>query len=174
MVRSIPSFGGNSTGVFTKASGGSFDRAQALAVDADGAIFAGGTTSVGGAANEGAVVKLTPAGQIDSSFGSGGIVELNLFGFLYDIEAQPTGAVLVGGAANGFAVARLDVSGALDTNFGAGSGFVQITNVGSNMLFSSSGQAVGSDGSILCRRRSDGPDRLLRVRSRSLYQHRRD
>ncbi|HEX5444862.1 MAG TPA: hypothetical protein VFW87_13580, partial [Pirellulales bacterium] len=59
-------------------------------------------------------------GQLDSTFGAGGIA-LNALGNERQITLQPDGKIVaVGGDANGFVVARYNADGSLDSTFGTG------------------------------------------------------
>ena len=105
--------------------------ARALLVQPDGRLIAAG--SAGGSGDPAlAVTRWTANGELDASFGSGGVV-ITSFSGVNDVARavalQPHGRVVVaGGSANAFALARYLASGALDESFGVGG--VVITNVG--------------------------------------------
>jgi uncharacterized delta-60 repeat protein len=124
---------------------GGDDQANALTVGTDGSIYVAGATTVAhanGTNRDFALVKLTPAGTLDTSFGTGGITTLDFGGSLpavvsgdpvanpsYDdvanaIELEGNQIVLAGRANNGrfdfLALARFNANGSLDTTFGAG------------------------------------------------------
>ncbi len=105
--------------------------ARALVVQPDGRLIAAG--SAGGSGNPTvAVTRWTANGELDASFGSGGVVLTSFSGVNDVVRAvalQPDGRVVVaGGSANGFALARFLASGALDGSFGDGGRVM--TNVG--------------------------------------------
>ena len=91
----------------------------AVAIQSDGKIVVGGSTS-GGAA----LARLNTNGTLDSSFGKGGIVNNsfdNTLGLVVAIAIQPDGKILA--FAPGFeggAVGRFNTDGSLDTSFGNG------------------------------------------------------
>lgn len=107
---------------------GDFDAATAVAVQADGKIVvAGRANGIGSTANFG-IVRYNASGNLDGTFGAGGIVTTDFFGdtdVASDLAIQTDGKIVVAGdakngAANGFALARYDASGNLDAMFGAG------------------------------------------------------
>nr|HEX4316353.1 hypothetical protein [Kofleriaceae bacterium] len=130
-------------------AGSSYDDGQALAVQADGSVLAGGATNYGQAV----LVRLTGSGAVDPSFGVGGVVEEALgdveLETVSDVAVQPSGGIVVGGPPDtgGFVALRFDGSGALDGSFGAG-GVATIKSVGSQVLLQSHALAMGSDGSL--------------------------
>jgi uncharacterized delta-60 repeat protein len=142
-----PTFG--SAGVLARSEGGSFDRAQTVAVQPDGSILVSGWSQ--GAAGQ--LIRLTATGALDATFGSGGFAgrSLGLFGleWIYDVAVQPSGSIVLGGqpVQGGFTTVRLDATGALDPTFGSG-GAVQLAALGSATLLQSHGQTVAADGSI--------------------------
>ncbi len=83
-----------------------------------------------------ALARLTPAGVLDPTFGTGGETVVNRAGSTTDVcgsvRVLPSGAIAVGGftlysattGAHAFLAARLTSAGALDTTFGGGTGFV--------------------------------------------------
>lgn len=101
---------------------GGADSGTALAVAPDGKIVVGGNVWNGSASDWG-VLRLTEAGQPDSSFDGDGRY---FFGFgiqngLNALAVQPDGKILAAGhAGRDFAVARLTETGLLDSTFGAG------------------------------------------------------
>jgi uncharacterized delta-60 repeat protein len=120
------SFGDGGTVLIPAGTGGA--RAQGVAV------VLGGNIVVGGYADDGAVTKVmvarvTPAGVLDGSFGSGGIT-LTSFGdgkqsLGKGVVAQGTGKVVVAGSAldaghRKMLLARFTTSGTLDSTFGTG------------------------------------------------------
>jgi uncharacterized delta-60 repeat protein len=98
------------------------DRAIGLALDAAGNILVGNHTAGG----DFGVVRLTPAGNVDSSFGGDGLASSD-FGGTDDVDqiiVQPTGEILAFGTTNGTgqtgraAAAAFDATGAPITSFG--------------------------------------------------------
>src|SRR5437870_270440 len=74
------------------------------------------------------------SGELDSTFGTGGIVLPNLFQFeaVYAVAIQTDGKILSAGYTNNedFLVVRFNNDGSLDVSFGSGG--IVITNFGSN------------------------------------------
>jgi uncharacterized delta-60 repeat protein len=110
-----------------------------VAVQADGRIVVAGhnTTSIGNAASNFLLMRLTHSGQLDPTFGNGGFV---LTDFSNDSDVaekvliQPDGKIVAAGSAYGgslsytdFAVARYTTGGILDNTFGGGDGKVKIS-----------------------------------------------
>jgi uncharacterized delta-60 repeat protein len=113
---------------------GDFDTVAGVAVQVDGSIVAAGRALV----NEGqdsvfALVRYSPGGSLDSSFGTGGKVTTD-FGPGYEDGAealviQPDGRIVAVGhavvadspsGADDFALCRYNVDGSLDVGFGTG------------------------------------------------------
>ena len=129
------SFAGS--GVLTSALGGTSAQLEALAVAPDGSAVIGGQVS--GGADDGVVARVTASGTLDSSFGSGGVVNLHTsdvqtpMTFVRGIVLEPNGAPIIGGdtdetdmSGGGMFerpttfVAQLTSTGALDTSFDSG------------------------------------------------------
>jgi uncharacterized delta-60 repeat protein len=109
---------------------GDFDSANAVVVQADNKVIAGGTTSLLGGNNDFALVRYNSNGSLDPTFGSGGKVNTD-FGSLSDVilavVIQPDGKILAAGTAvtgnisnSDFAIARYNNNGSLDLTFGSG------------------------------------------------------
>lgn len=124
---------------------GAFGSADAVAVQADGKIVIGGTLRFLCDLDDPAcaddvdavLVRLSPAGNLDASFGTGGVVTFDAYGARTVIApgglvVEPAGAIIAGGD-SGFVVdgdaaffddvrygfiARFTTSGTLDTTFG--------------------------------------------------------
>lgn len=100
---------------------GAFDQVQALALQPDGKILAGG--SVGSAF---ALVRFNTDGSLDTSFDGDGIVTTSMFssGALSAISVQADGKIVAGSDVlnnvneDFFAVVRYNANGSLDTSFG--------------------------------------------------------
>jgi uncharacterized delta-60 repeat protein len=124
-----PTFGNG--GKITLGFGGTVARATAVAVQPDGRIVVVGRaqTSSTPASADFAVVRFTPDGTLDPTFGAGGKVNTDFFGNEDGANAvalQPDGKIVVGGyairASGGmtFALARYGANGQLDAAFGTG------------------------------------------------------
>ncbi len=133
---------------------GENDRATAVLVGSDGAIFVGGSSQEGGVWSM-AVAKLTGTGDLDDSFGEGGWglatadsadVSAN------DMIALPNGMfLLVGGWTAGAmteaAAARIDPSGQHDSAFGEAGFYHQaIGSGGDDQLYAA---ALQDDGKVV-------------------------
>jgi uncharacterized delta-60 repeat protein len=129
----------------------------AVAVQSDGKIVVGGEI-----APEAAVVRLTPNGSLDSSFGSNGTVNISFPGDDFSgaqvigVAIQSDGKIVAGisnftqGFGPLFILARLNINGSLDTTFGSG-GIVetQIGLTGGSFGAAASVLAFEPDGKIL-------------------------
>jgi len=110
-----------------------YDEAHSLAVQPDGKLVVAGITKRG-SANSGnsdvAVVRLTTAGALDGSFGTGGKAIANYVGFNSDddcrsVALQSDGKIVVGGSVDaftdpkpyGFMLMRFTAAGILDVTF---------------------------------------------------------
>ena len=121
----------NATGTVVMPMGGLYASLTAVAVQADGAIVAGGTAYGGGGNRDFALLRLTPAGVPDAMFGTAGIVTTSFTtgdDSVQDIALQPDGRIVAagstGGADSGFGLARYNADGTLDASFnGAGQVF---------------------------------------------------
>ena len=108
---------------------GSTDRANGVALQADGKIVVAGTSD-----SRFAVVRYESDGKLDSTFGSGGKVTTDFTNLGANfttaagnaVDIQPDGKLVVAGSVqNGsefrdFALVRYNGNGAVDTNFGTG------------------------------------------------------
>jgi len=140
-----PTFG--TGGVTLTDHAGNPDRAQAVALQADGKIVAAGFSG-----DDFAVARYTTAGVLDPTFGTGGMVVTNVGG---EAEAtalaiQPNGSIVVVGWAElrgqwNFIVTRYTTAGVLDTTFHK-SGQVSV-DFGSNDY--AMGVAIQPDGKIV-------------------------
>ncbi|MCB0035867.1 MAG: hypothetical protein KDE51_17670, partial [Anaerolineales bacterium] len=106
---------------------GGADAVTAVAIDSSGNLYVGGNTNANGGYDF-ALLKYTPAGYLEPSFGTGGKVITDIGGgidAITDMVIQTDGRILVAGYAYvdgdyDFALARYDTDGTLDTNFGTG------------------------------------------------------
>jgi uncharacterized delta-60 repeat protein len=150
-----PTFG--TSGRTTTAIG---DAAYAFAAArrADGKTLVGGATSVGGTWSL-ALARYSPEGNLDPSFGTGGVVVTALpdGGFIDGLTVQPNGSILVSGGTlaslRTWFLARYEGNGALDGSFGTG-GLVMTglsADGGYALAVQSNGSIVGTNGSVLAR-----------------------
>ncbi|HEX6430837.1 MAG TPA: T9SS type A sorting domain-containing protein [Niastella sp.] len=110
---------------------GSYDEAHSLAVQTDGQLIVAGTTKRG-ANSDVVVLRLTTAGALDGTFGTGGKVIANYSGFNSDdncqsVALQSDGKIVVGGSVDdfpnsnnkpyGFMLMRFTYTGTLDVTF---------------------------------------------------------
>jgi uncharacterized delta-60 repeat protein len=119
---------GEATVIF---SGQDTDEVRALAVQPDGKIVVAGFSRAGISDDDDfAVARLNPDGTLDTSFGTGGKVITDFFGFFdraHFVLIQPDGRIIVGGEAytslsgnSEIAVVRYLSDGSLDPGFGTG------------------------------------------------------
>jgi len=123
-----PTFG---QGGIARVDYGGYDHGEALAVQPDGKILVSGRGSSPGVDAVG-LARLNPDGSLDTSFGNGGRVFVNLFGRNFnfeDLALQPDGKIVVGGWVDlgigtiykhDFWLARFNPDGTLDPGFGTG------------------------------------------------------
>ena len=153
-----PSFG--SGGKVTTPFGTSYDFGQAVEIQADGKIVAGGYAS-NGMNYDFALARYNPNGSLDRTFSSDGKV-VTPFGSSSDailtIAIRPDGKILAAGSTyNGansdFALARYTANGALDPSFGSG-GKVRTDIASRNQAIF--GIALQPDGKIVVAGYSEG------------------
>ena len=156
----------------TSAFGGSGDYATALALQSDGSIVLAGEAShvvqtrrLSTYYNSMAVARYSAAGQLDSSFGTGGTTTLGTQNSaVSSVVVQSNGAIVLAGTNNGsialgefnngaVSLARLQSNGQLDTTFGS-SGFAT-SSITMNGL-STEGLAQGVNGDLLAAGGSSG------------------
>jgi uncharacterized delta-60 repeat protein len=139
------------------------DTAQALVIQPDGDIIAAGITTPAGRPNSSnaALARLTPAGVLDTTFGTGGKTSFQLSapGGINAAALQPDGEiVVVGSNSQDVVVGRMTAGGAVDTSFGtAGSTTVDTTaqNIAKGLVLQPDGRIVvagvtnGGDGFIV-------------------------
>lgn len=146
-----PSFG--SSGLVLTDFFGEGDACYDLAVQADGKILAGGVATSGGAGRF-TIVRYTPEGSLDTSFGSGGKVFVTFPGFssadCEKIAVLPDGKIVGVGnvSSDAIALVRLNPDGSLDTTFGSG-GTVVTAGTGAGFLDGIPGLVLQGDGKIL-------------------------
>ena len=115
---------------------GEFDGGNGLAIDSRNRVLVAGFAGTG--ISNAAVIRLTPSGGLDSSFGQGDGIRLDTFGMgpsnsfekiAVDGADRPVLAGRVGSLSPDWVVARYTVAGAPDSGFGGGDGFDTL-NVG--------------------------------------------
>ena len=136
-----PTFGNG--GIVTTAglNIGGFGTALAVLLQPDGKeVAVGGWSKKYGSGF--ALVRYTPSGALDSTFGSGGVVTLNFGGDGTAAALQSDGKIVVVGS--GFALARFNANGTLDNTFGK-RGEVT-TSFASGIYTGATARAVGIQG----------------------------
>jgi uncharacterized delta-60 repeat protein len=136
-----PSFG---SGGLTTTDLGGFDQATALARQPDGKLVVAG---IGATGSDFIVARYTADGNLDPSFGGGGVVVTDFGSFeqAFDVAVTPSGTIVVAGRTGGdFALARYLPDGSLDPSFGAG-GKVTTDFGGTEQGF---GLALGPGGTV--------------------------
>ncbi|MGV3661370.1 MAG: choice-of-anchor D domain-containing protein [Prosthecobacter sp.] len=123
-----------------------------VALQSDGKILLGGYYS-NGSNDDIAVVRLTAAGVLDTTFDTDGKVTTAIgtaTDRAYSVAVQTDGNILVGGYAamanNDFALVRYSTTGALDTSFGTGGKVTTAFGTGSDVGWE---VAVQADGKIV-------------------------
>lgn len=107
------------------------DAAYALAIQSDGKLLLGGSSS-NGSNDDFALVRYNNDGSLDSGFGNNGKVTTPIDSgndFASSIALQPDGQILLAGTSyvsgdRDFAIVRYNNDGSLDTSFGNGDGIV--------------------------------------------------
>lgn len=153
-----PGFGTNGV---TNANVGLFDAAVGVTELADGRIVVGGSglLTEGGGNRDYAIARFLPDGMPDSSFGSDGMVTVDIAGVGFNDHAhamlvQPDGAILLAGSGDGpidepagFAIIRVTPAGVLDDTFGTGG--ITRTEIGTRGSGEVRSLALQADGSII-------------------------
>jgi uncharacterized delta-60 repeat protein len=121
-----PSFGNG--GKVTTDFSGNNDVATCVAIQADGKIVVGGTSTDPAGNSDFALARYNTDGSLDTNFGSGGKVTTDFFhdnDSLNAIAIQPDGKIVAAGSASRpgqgpqFGVARYNPDGSLDLSFGS-------------------------------------------------------
>jgi uncharacterized delta-60 repeat protein len=114
-------------------SPGSSDFVYAIAVDASDRVIAGGVSFQAGSSINGQpfVVRFTPSGVLDESFGSGGVVLGSDEGLITDLLVDHAGRYLATGYSDELSptsnvLIRYLPDGSLDPAFGGGFGFAAV------------------------------------------------
>lgn len=143
------SFGGSGIISISFAPGTGNDEAHAVVAQSDGKILLGGTSQ-----GNFAIARVNTDGSLDTTFGTGGKVELDFLGgsdslrgmaLQTDGKILAVGSTLTSGGDTRFAVARLLPSGSLDLSFNGGA-FTIAVGVGRD---EASAVAVQNDGSVV-------------------------
>jgi uncharacterized delta-60 repeat protein len=142
-------------GVYSRSLSGSHDRAQALLVQTDGSMLVAGVTND---IDKLFILKLTAAGVLDTTYGTGGTTILETGGYDYlgtnmDLVARPNGGVAIVDRCTLWEVCLTGVtdSGVLDATFGTAGFAAAVTPSGSEY----SGVAVMNDGILVAAERND-------------------
>jgi uncharacterized delta-60 repeat protein len=140
---------------FTSVAGTTSSVPKAITTDANGNVYVGAETT--GASDDFSVIKILPSGTLDTTFGTGGKVVVDLGAMSHDvldgIAVDASGNVFMAGAsdANGspaqFAVVKLTHSGAVDSTFGV-AGRAYVPNAATTANESCCGITLGSGGVI--------------------------
>jgi uncharacterized delta-60 repeat protein len=147
-----PSFG--TGGKVTTDLTGSEDNANGLVIQPDGKLVAAGGAGPGTSRDFG-LARYRRNGTLDPSFGTGGLVTTDFFGFTDAAQAlvrQPDGKLVAAGAAFStdtfnfdFALARYHPNGTLDASFGTGGKVTtDLTGGGEDVAFALALQADGN------------------------------
>jgi uncharacterized delta-60 repeat protein len=132
-----PTFASN--GIFQLAS---IKKAHDIAVDSAQNIYVAGETQD----TEFVLLKLTPDGQIDTSFGVNGFVNVSTYRWAKKIIFQDNKIVVLGNSLNGFGVLRFTINGQLDTSFGNNGVF----HYSSNDYYVTHSLFLFQDGVLVC------------------------
>ncbi len=159
-----PGFGANGIVTTTIGAEGGYDRANAVALQADGMIVVAGHGYTSAARDRGAFVlaRYDTYGSLDPGFGAGGKVTTQFANaWWYDralaLAVQKDGKIVAAGANNGsFALARYNSNGSLDSGFGAGG---QVVTLG---IYTARSVALQADGKIVASGTQGGAFALAR------------
>jgi uncharacterized delta-60 repeat protein len=156
---------GNGNGEVSVGFPGQRIDASGIAIQTDGRIVVVGSL-LGSNTHEFLVMRFAPIGSYDNTFGSGGVVRMNIGSDNYwrkDIAVQSDGKVVIAGhSVDGPAIVRLNTNGSLDTSFDS-DGKVIVSGSASRIAVQQDGKiiAAGTTGSqsLLARLNPDGsPD----------------
>ena len=156
------------------------DEVHAMALQTDGKIVAAGSATPLVGSQSFALARYNTDGSLDATFGAGGTITTDFFGFIDsadDVAIQPDGRIIAAGQSysqpfpdfTDFALARYNTDGSLDTTFGSGgkvtTDFSGFRDEGRSLVLQRdgrivvSGAAVGQSGATdfaLARYKSDG------------------
>jgi len=136
--------------VNTNFSGGSYEEARSVAIDANQKIVVGGYIDVINNGNtQFTVLRYNTDGGLDTSFSGDGVATIDINGsgrddMAFSVAIQTNGKIVAAGYSdntdNGFyddfAVARFNTDGTLDTTFGSPNGYLITDFGGSEQAFS--------------------------------------
>jgi len=114
---------------------GRSDIVDSVLIQPDGRLILSGQVAVNTTSRDFGLARYNPDGTLDDTFGTGGMLNLDLGGREYTGVAvlQSDGKIVVGGeqsiSGTDFIIARLNTDGSLDTTFGAPNGYV-VTDLG--------------------------------------------
>ena len=137
-------------------------RVVAIALQADGSIVVGLYLTAGaGGVDTMALVRFTPSGTLDKSFGTNGFFTLSIAGqstWVLGIAVDANNKIVMAGSSNGdLALARVTPNGGLDATFG-GVGFITETigTMASSVAIQGNGaivvDGIASNGNLLVAR----------------------
>lgn len=112
-------------GGFTIPSVSDMSSVNAIAIQSDGKIIAGGRFAYYNGTSRENIIRLNTDGSVDTSF----VIVIGFGGDVLTIALQSDGKIVVGGSFKTFSfdpvnyIARLKTNGALDTSFNIGTGF---------------------------------------------------
>ena len=156
-------FGTSGIAQTAQANAGGYTRG--LAVQTDGEIITCDRVSPSGSGSDEQflVARFTTAGQLDSTFGTGGKTQVAFSSgsaFCNAAAIQADGKFVLAGASNGFAIARLNADGSLDTTFGV-LGYASVAFGNGTSSGGAYGIAVQSDKKIVVAGATVGPNGRL-------------
>ena len=146
------------------------ETGNAIYVGSGDEIFLAGSTNASGD-NDSTVVKFDADGNLDASFGTGGVFTVAAgvpFETLYDLTVQSDGKIVAVGEAytaatkNDVSVIRINANGTLDTTFGTG-GIVRETLT--NETDSAKSVRIDANGNIMVAGNTDGDTFIARFDS---------
>ncbi|HWY76085.1 MAG TPA: hypothetical protein VN281_10740, partial [Verrucomicrobiae bacterium] len=134
----------NGTGILLQRVGDSYAEADSVAIQPDGRIVVGGTSSSCNAST--VICRFNPDGTLDASFATGGELLTNLAPAQY-VRIQPDGKILMAGGNGGqLLLARFLSNGVPDVSFASTGSFSIVVGTNGTMPF---GMALQSDGKIV-------------------------
>jgi len=145
---------------------GRSDIVDSVLIQPDGRLILSGQVAVNTTSRDFGLARYNPDGTLDDTFGTGGMLNLDLGGREYTGVAvlQSDGKIVVGGeqsiSGTDFIIARLNTDGSLDTTFGAPNGYVVTDLGGSDSIY---GLAILPDGRIVAAGSSYSTDSDLAI-----------
>lgn len=124
------------------------DSANALTIQPDGKLVVAGHCYHGGIGTDFCLARYSANGELDTTFGSAGLVFTDLSAFddkARSLALQPDGKILVAGSCSDtFCVARYSASGVLDATFGSSGTVIAFsgTNIGRALALQHDGRIV--------------------------------